>query len=58
MTKTLTIELNRYRACEKGATAIEYSILAAATGLAIAPFMPQFRAAFSYSYGTIAAKLK
>ncbi len=43
---------------DAGATAIEYSLIVAATGLGIAPFMPLFKAAFASSYGTIAANLK
>ena len=42
---------------ESGATAVEYAMIAAATALAIAPFMPRFNQAFRSEYGTIANHL-
>lgn len=43
---------------EDGATAIEYALIVAATGLAIVPFVPVLEAMFTAEFTTIAAGLK
>ncbi len=43
---------------ESGATAIEYGLIAAATGLALAAIMPTIKANLGTTFGTVAAKMK
>jgi pilus assembly protein Flp/PilA len=46
-------KLVRFVKDESGATAIEYGLIAAATGLALAAVMPQIKTALSGTFTTI-----
>ncbi len=48
----------RFAKDESGATAIEYGLIAAATGLALAAVMPTIKTNLSGTFGKVAAKMK
>lgn len=51
-------KLVRFAKDESGATAIEYGLIAAATGLALAAVMPSIKTNLSSTFTTVASKLK
>lgn len=50
-------ELVKFFKDESGATAIEYGLIAAATGLALVATMPTIKSNLSATFGSIGAKL-
>ena len=51
-------KLVRFVKDESGATAIEYGLIAAATGLALAAVMPTIKTNLSATFNSVAGKLK
>ena len=50
-------KLNRFMKCDDGATAIEYGLIAAATGLVLAAVLPAIESSLTGLYTTIAGGL-